>query len=273
MPKDVKNVSAKANKVEKNKNGCWEAYYQDGIVMVYIPPGEFMMGQTGEEKKWLIDQIGEEDYNSYYANETPLHKVYLDGYWISKYEVTFAQYDRYCQEAKIEKAGDEGWGRKNRPVINVSWTEAAAYCEWLSQKTGLKFKLPTEAQWEKAARGNDQRKYPWGIQYPDKNLANFSRNIGKTTPVGSYPAGASPYGLLDMAGNVWEWCDDWYDADYYKNSPPKNPTGPESGSDRVVRGGGGSWYVMVRVLHCANRGSNGLSDRYNNLGFRLRQDI
>lgn len=113
----------------------------------------------------------------------------------------------------LEKPDDEDWGRKNRPVIFVSWDDASAYCQWLSQKTGLRFNLPTEAQWEKAARGNDQRKYPWGNQEPDKNLANFGFDIDKTTPVDSYPAGASPFGLLDMAGNVWEWCSDWYEAD------------------------------------------------------------
>jgi len=271
MPGDVKKATSKAHKVEINKNGYWEAYYQDGIVMVYIPPGEFMMGQTDEEKKWLIDQIGEKVYNSYYTNESPLHKVYLDGYWMGKYEVTFAQYDRYCNESKIKKPDDEGWGRENRPVINVSWDDAAAYCEWLSQKTGLRFNLPTEAQWEKAARGNDPRKCPWGSREPDKNLANFGVNIGKTTPVGSYPAGASPYGLLDMAGNVWEWCSDWYEAGYYKNSPLKNPTGPNSGSGRVIRGG--SWYYYGRYLRCTDRGDGGPSGRGSGLGFRLRQDI
>ena len=271
MPGDVKKVISIAHKVEKNKNGFWEAYYQDGIVMVYVPPGEFMMGQTAEEKKWLIAQIGEKDYNSYYVRETPLHKVYLDGYWIGKYQVTFDQYDRYCNETKIKEPGDSSWGRENRPVIHVSWTEAVAYCEWLSQKVGFHFNLPTEAQWEKAARGNDQRKYPWGSREPDGNLANFGLNNSKTTPVGSYPAGASPYGLLDMAGNVWEWCHDWYEAGYYKNSPHKDPVGPNSGSYRVFRGG--SWYFYARDLRCADRGYDGPSYRGFNLGFRLRQDI
>lgn len=271
MPEDVKKVISKAQEVDKNKNGFWEAYYQDRIVMLYIPPGEFMMGQTEEEKKWLIDKIGEEDYNPYYANETPLHKVYLDGYWIGKYEVTYVQFDRYCKETKREKPDDEGWGRVNRPVIYVSWYEAAAYCQWLSNKTGLQFNLPTEAQWEKVARGNDLRKYPWGRREPDKSLANFSGNIGKTAPVGSYPSGASPYGLLDMAGNVWEWCSDWYEAVYYKNSPLKNPDGPNSSSYRVLRGGG--WYDYARNLRCAYRGCYWPSFRCVFLGFRLRQDI
>jgi len=279
MPVDVKKVISIAQKVDKNKSGYWEAYYQDGIIMVYIPAGEFMMGQTDEEKKWLIDQVGENDYNSYYKNETPFHKVYLDGYWMGKYEVTFAQFDQYCDDTKIEKPGDEVWGRENRPAIYVSWNKAAAYCEWLSDKIGFKFKLPTEAQWEKASRGNDQRKYPWGSREPDENLANFIRNIGYTKPVGSYPAGESPYGLLDMAGNVWEWCSDWFDAGYYKNSPLKNPMGPNNGSYRVFRGG--SWYDRARELRCASRWGHGPayyiyykpSGYYNDLGFRLCQDI
>ncbi|MGD2087453.1 MAG: formylglycine-generating enzyme family protein [Candidatus Aminicenantes bacterium] len=270
MPEDVKKMIPKAHKVDKNKNGYWEATYQDGIVMVYIPPGEFMMGQTKEEKNWLVEQIGEEDY-SLYKKETPLHKVYLEGYWIGKYEVTFAQYDRYCQETKIEKPDDKGWGRENRPVINVSWTDAVEYCEWLSYKTGLKFKLPTEAQWEKAARGSDERKYPWGSKEPDKNLANFDGNIGKTTSVGSYPVGASPYGLLDMAGNVWELCSDWIEADYYKISPPKNPICSTSGSLRVARGG--SWGIYARDIRCAYRGGFWPSNRSIDFGFRLCQDI
>jgi formylglycine-generating enzyme required for sulfatase activity len=255
MPDDVKKVISKAHKVDKNKNGYWEAYYKDyDITMIYIPPGKFMMGSVD----------GDDD-------EKPLHEIDLDGYWIGKYEVTFAQYERYCNEAKIEIPDDIGWGRENRPVICVSWDDAAAYCQWLSQKTGLKFKLPTEAQWEKAARGSDQHKYPWGSREPDKDLANFSSNIGSTTPVDSYPAGASTYGLLDMAGNVWEWCSDWYEADYYKNSPPKNPAGPNSGSYRVVRGGRCS--SLARSLRCAYRSSDGPSDRSFLLGFRLRQDI
>jgi formylglycine-generating enzyme required for sulfatase activity len=255
MPENVKKVISKAHKIDKNKNGYWEAYYKDyDITMIYIPPGKFMMGS-----------VDGDDY------EKPLHEIDLDGYWIGKYEVTFAQYERYCNEAKIEIPDDKGWGRENRPVIYVSWDDAAAYCQWLSQKTGLKFKLPTEAQWEKAARGNDQRKYPWGSREPDKDLANFSSNIGKTTPVDSYPAGASTYGLLDMAGNVWEWCSDWYKVDYYKNSPPKNPEGPNSGSNRVFRGGG--WSFGARILRCAFRGDTGPSDRSYVLGFRRRQDI
>ncbi|UCH98654.1 MAG: SUMF1/EgtB/PvdO family nonheme iron enzyme [Candidatus Aminicenantes bacterium] len=162
-------------------------------------------------------------------------------------------------------------GCENHPVISVSWYGAAEYCKWLSKKIGQEFKLPTEAQWEKAARGSDQRKYPWGSREPNIDLANFNRNIGKTTPVGSYPEGASPYGLMDMAGNVWEWCNDWYNPDYYKNSSPNNPPGPASGSKRVMRGG--NWRREARFLRCAYRALSEPSTRYVVLGFRLRQDI
>jgi formylglycine-generating enzyme required for sulfatase activity len=208
-----------AKKVYKNEKGFKEADYGDGIIMVYIPPGEFEMGSND------------------YDDEKPLHTVYLDGYWIGKYEVTFSQYDRYCDETGKEKPDDEGWERGKRPVINVSWYDAKAYCQWLSKKTGLSFKLPTEAQWEKAARGTDNRIYPWGNKEPDETLANFNYNLEKTTPVDSYPKGASPYGLLDMAGNVMEWCRDWYGKRYYQSSPDKNPTGPKSGIVCVLRGG------------------------------------
>jgi formylglycine-generating enzyme required for sulfatase activity len=172
----------------------------------------------------------------------------------------------------------------------VYWTDAVAYCEWLSKKTGLKFKLPTEAQWEKAARGNDRRKYPWGNHepyYSGKWYANYlaydnwykrgEDGFKCTAPVGSYKQAASSYGLLDMAGNVWEWCSDRYNADYYenlirenKNKTIKNPPGPGGGSDRVIRGG--SWNNFARNLSCASRVNRDPSHRVYYLGFRLYQD-
>lgn len=127
-PAFIKEVKSKGAKVKPIGNDSWEAYYEEyDITMVYIPPGEFTMGQTEEEKKRLIAQIGEKGYNSYYKDETPSHKVYLDGYWIGKYEVTFAQYDKYCKETGSERPDDNGWGRENRPVINLYWTDAVAY--------------------------------------------------------------------------------------------------------------------------------------------------
>jgi formylglycine-generating enzyme required for sulfatase activity len=248
-----------------NEKGFWEANYGDGIIMVHIPAGEFTMGSND------------------YDDEKPLHTIYLDGYWIGKYEVTFAQYDKYCEDVKKAKPDDEGWGRGKRPVINVSWDDAKAYCDWLSTEKNLTFKLPTEAQWEKAARGTASIKYPWGDNepyYKGKWYANYAAHdswekrgedgFEFTAPVGSYPQGASPYGLLDMAGNVWEWCYDLYGDDYYKNSPKENPTGPESGSLRVVRGGG--WADDARGLRCAYRLFDGPSFRDSNPGFRLCQD-
>ena len=278
IPEDVKAVQAKCKKVYKNNQGFWEADYGDDIIMVYIPPGEFTMGSNEKD------------------NEKPPHTVFLDGYWMGKYEVTVEQFGLFVEDesyvtvaekrgeaitwtgGKFEKKEGITWknpGFKkddNHPVACVSWDDARAYCKWLSHKKGLLFKLPTEAQWEKASRGTDKRKYPWGNQVPNKDLANFDSNIGKTTPVGSYPDGASPYGLLDTAGNVWEWCNDWYEIDYYKKSPAKNPPGPESSSNKVRVQRSGSWNYDAGYLCCAFRGKGTPSYCFKYVGFRLCQD-
>jgi len=258
MPVDVRKVAALASKgikVYQTKKDLWEADYGDGIKMVYIPAGNFTMG------------------SNYYKDEKPPHEVYLDGYWLGKTEVTVGQYKVFISDtgheplpASISKSSPAD----DHPVVYVSWHDADAYCKWLSTKKGIKFKLPTEAQWEKAARGTDQLKYPWGSREPDDTLANFGYKIDKTTMVGSYPAGASPYGLLDMAGNVWEWCYDWYKSDYYKNVPEKNPTGPESVTYRVLRGG--SWLDYARGLCCSYRYGGWPSYRVVDVGFRLCHD-
>jgi formylglycine-generating enzyme required for sulfatase activity len=153
-------------------------------------------------------------------------------------EVTNAQYDR-CVRAGVCTAPSNSVWRDVRfadhPVTDVSWDQASVYAQWVGGS------LPTEAQWEKAARGTDLRAYPWGDQEPTVSLLNFEGSgIGGTSAVGSYPIGASPYGALDMAGNVWEWVADWYDGSYYSVSPVENPQGPATGSYRVLRGG--SWY-------------------------------
>jgi serine/threonine-protein kinase len=144
--------------------------------------------------------------------------------------------------------------------VNVNWYDASAFCEWASKVSGLKVRLPSEAEWEKAARGTDGRIYPWGDQVPDKQRSNYNDNLGDTTPVGKYsPAGDSPYGCVDLAGNVWEWVADWYgdnddnndDENYDENSPVKNPAGPASGDWRVLRGG--SWDNSVSSLRVSNR--------------------
>jgi formylglycine-generating enzyme required for sulfatase activity len=226
-----------------------------GIEWVQIPAGEFMMGSNFSE--------GEQD-------ERPAHAVYLDEYHISKYEVTFAQYDKYCEETGKAKPDDNGWGRGNRPVINVTWDDARIFCDWLSRKTSKKIHLPSEAQWEKAARGTDQRRYPWGNSPPDCSKANYDCD-NQTHPVGSHPAGVSPYGIHDMAGNVSEWCLDEYRSDFYFVSPYKNPVNTYNPTHLyfwfVIRGG--SWTSNHPVgIRCADRGRSS-SIPLNTLGFRI----
>ena len=244
----LQKIKGKADKIYQNEKGFWEAVFLNTISMVYIPEGEFTIGSP----------TGEGD-----ADEHPAHKVFVSGYWIGKNEVTFAQFDAFCQETGLEKPEDEGWGRGERPVIYVSWKEANDFCAWLKKKTGFVFRLPTEAEWEKAARD----RFPWGNTAPDDQLANFNKEIMKTNPVGSYPKGASPYGVLDMAGNVWEWLADWYDADYYGNSQKNDPQGPAAGSERAVRGG--SWAHSAELIRSANRSQENPQSKLNILGFRL----
>jgi formylglycine-generating enzyme required for sulfatase activity len=244
----LQKIKGKADKIYQNEKGFWEAVFLKNISMIYIPEGEFTIGSPAREGD---------------ADEHPAHKVFVSGYWIGKTEVTFAQFDAFCQEMGLEKPEDEGWGRGERPVIYVSWKEAKKFCAWLEKKTGLAFRLPTEAEWEKAARD----RFPWGNTPPANHLANFNKEIMKTNIVGSYPEGASPYGVLDMAGNVWEWLADWYAADYYENSQDNDPQGPEEGLERVVRGG--SWAHNAELIRSANRSQENSESKLNILGFRL----
>ncbi|MBI3958000.1 MAG: formylglycine-generating enzyme family protein [Chloroflexi bacterium] len=204
-----------------------------GIEFLEVPAGEFTMGSPDGEGS---------------DNEHPQHTVYVDDFWIGRTEVTNAQYAR-CVEAGVCPAPNNSrWNEStfaDHPVTHVSWDNAVAYTRWLSELSGLTVRLPTEAEWEKAARGADGRRYPWGNAAPNDRLLNFNRNVGSTTPVGSYPDGASPYGALDMAGNVWEWVADWYAEDYYARAPERNPMGPESGQYRVVRGGAWDFYLNL----------------------------
>jgi formylglycine-generating enzyme required for sulfatase activity len=206
-------------------------------MMVEIPAGEFIMGSDKGD-----------------SNEQPVHTVYLDAFYIDKYEVTNAQFAQFLNEQRNQEEGGVTWldirhedclisqsgeqyrpksGYEDHPVIEVSWYGAKAYCQWAGKR------LPTEAEWEKAARGTDGRTYPWG-EGIDCDHAQYGGDecTGQTVPVGSKPKGASPYGALDMVGNVWEWVADWYDSGYYNQSPGRNPLGPDSGEYRVLRGGG-----------------------------------
>lgn len=193
---------------------------QDGMVMILIPSGTFIMGSSEGEK-----------------GEQPEHEVYLDNYWIDKTEVTNAMYYECVKGGGCEEPLSDGFiapkdhltnqDRAKYPVVFISWVNAEKYCQWVNRR------LPTEAEWEKAARGSDKRIYPWGNEPPNLELLNSNQYHGDLMPVGSFPKGASPYGVLDMAGNSLEWVADWYDEYYYEISPATNPTGPTIGNFRV----------------------------------------
>ena len=193
----------------------------DGAKMIFIPAGTFLMGCPE-------DDIFAKDH------EKPQRTVFLSAYWIDVYPVTNQRYKRFIEDGGYESKelwSDEGrewrevneitapeswnksgWSSPHQPVCGVSWYEAEAYCQWAGKE------LPTEAQWERAARGGDTRKYPWGDEWPRSDLANFDEKVGSVSPVGSYPEGVSPYGCHDMAGNVNNWCRDWYWPEFYAHS-------------------------------------------------------
>lgn len=209
---------------KQKKDTKWE--FRD-VEWVYIPAGEFLMG----------DNFNEGD-----ADELPVHPVYLDGYYISEQEIGIDQYNHFCRETGRQELNvNIGAVGVNYPAYGVSWVDAAAFCEWLSARTGRNIHLPTEAQWEKAARGTYQYRYPWGNSEPTCDKAklrgcpSFTYDFQHTK---YHTAGKSPYGVFAMAGNLKEWCRDWYGASYYAVSAKNNPNGPASGSFRVLRGGG-----------------------------------
>jgi formylglycine-generating enzyme required for sulfatase activity len=208
----------------------------DGAVMVYVPAGEFLMGSG-------------DDYRYARPDERPQHTVYLDAFWIDRTEVTNAQYRKCVEAGACEEARCwdlDGYDVPDLPVVCVHWDAAQAYAAWAGGR------LPTEAEWEKAARGTDGRLYPWGDSEPDCDKANYLGCADGPLPVGSHPEGASPYGVLEMAGNVWEWVADWYAEDYYSHSPDRNPQGPDSGEHRVGRGA--AFRISHWSLRCAIRG-------------------
>jgi len=180
-------------------------------------------------------------------NEQPIHTVMLDAFWIDKYEITNGLY-RKCVAAQVCKAPPGGYSGRhldgyysnpiydNFPVAYVGWNEGDQYCRWAGKR------LPTEAEWEKAARGTDARLFPWGNTFDGERANSALRNELNTTAAGTYPNGASPYGAEDMSGNVWEWVADWYGDDYYAESPAINPGGPATGEMKILRGGGYGGY-------------------------------
>ncbi len=252
----------------------------DGAEMVWVPAGEFTMGSTDVQIAVALRVWPKDDHKFYKSifdvdnGEKPQRKVYLDGYWMYKYEVTVEQYRKFCKATKRKMPKAPGWGwKENHPMVEVSWYDAEDYAKWAGVS------LPTEAQWEKASRGTDGRIYPWGYDWDATKCANsMGKEIKSTKPVGSYPAGVSPYGCMDMAGNVFEWCADWYDSNYYKKAPTKNPTGPSGAvafevfgesfkGARVLRGG--SWsFDDDDYFRCVDRSYDDPSGRGYSVGFR-----
>ncbi len=261
---------------------------KDGMLLMYVPAGKFEMGPENSG-----------------SDESQVHMVYLDAYWIDQTEITNRQFAVFVTASgyttDVDKIG-KGWvynvgtreweetigvdwkhpqgansslsDMEEHPVVQVNWNDASAFCRWAGRR------LPTEAEWEKAARGTDGRTYPWGnhpvagnlLNMADKNLpADWSDNsiddgYRFTAPVGSYPMGVSPYGTLDMAGNVWEWVVDWYSETYYNNFPTDNPQGPSSGDKRVLRGG--SWGNTESSMRSSNHDGLNPDGRTFNVGFR-----
>ncbi len=240
---------------------------KDGASMVLIPAGEFLMGTS------ISNRDGGRD-------EYPQRPIFLNAFYIDVYEVTNGRYLDFIMATKHrlpENPRDKKltlWKEstvpdifKDHPVVNVDWQDAAAYCAWASKR------LPTEAEWERAARGTSGRRFPWGDVEPTRVMANYLnqwRDGAALEPVGAHPQGASAEGVQDLEGNVWEWVADWYDPHYYENGPARNPHGPTEGTRRVIRGSG--WESEAPSLRAAHRLSSDPKNRNHSLGFRCAMD-
>jgi formylglycine-generating enzyme required for sulfatase activity len=243
----------------RNAHGSWEyRNMKDGAVYILIPSGEFLMGSAENE--------GNDD-------EHPARRVYLDAYLIAKYEVTNVLFRRFILDTGCRAEGE--WEkhatskRDLHPVANVTWKDAAAYCAWAGGR------LPTEAEWEKAARGTGGYDYPWGGPWDPSRIRCSVGGLGVaggSAPVGSHPQGVSQWGCQDIAGNVWEWCSDEYSESYYRDAPLRNPKGPEHRECRVLRGGG--WAnISPDVFRCAYRSGFPPRFRFPDRGFRPAADV
>lgn len=231
---------------------------KDGMKMVFVPSGNFQMGS-----------------NNGYPDEKPVHTVYLDSFWIDQTEITNKMYGQCVSisEACLPPSPTEFTGNyfrnpkfANYPVVYVSSAQAIAYCSWVGRY------LPSEAQWEKAARSTDDRTFPWGNDEPNSSLLNFNNIVGGPAEVGSYPLGASPYGALDMAGNVAEWVSDFYNDSIYGYWPIiNNPSGPEMGEYRVLRGG--SWSDNSDTIRSTMRQKEIPNITNTNIGFRCASPV
>ena len=248
--------------------------------MVLVKEGKFMRGSSAV---------------THPDDEKPQREIYIDDFMIGKYTVTNEEFKEFVDDGGYGKArkdmwSEEGgrwreeneisepeywherkWNGPNFPVVGISWYEAEAYANWLSERTGHQYRLSTEAEWEKAARGTKGFKYPWGKRVENTLSNSGESGLHRTSPVGIFPKGKSPYGCFDMAGNVWEWCSDWHNVKYYAKSPDRNPKGPSDGTSRVVRGG--SWQISAKDCRSTFRSPFVQDSRYYLLGFRLLQEL
>lgn len=248
---------------------------KDGAPMVVIPEGEFTMGTNDVGSNWHQGN----------PNESPQHMVKLPAYAIDQFEVTIERYAKFMDATKHEAPplwDDEAvTSAGDRPVVGVDWADAEAYCKWAGKR------MPTEAEWEKAARGTDGRRYPWGDMQPFVDIANYNRGLWVSYPITLVPVtsgvtgmsirhglkegGKSPYGLFHMAGNASEWVADWYDREYYRASPKDNPKGPAQGEKRAIRGG--SWGDPPRNIRVTARFAAPPDFRDQSIGFRCGMDV
>jgi formylglycine-generating enzyme required for sulfatase activity len=272
----------------------------DGAEMVLVPEGAFLMGSPAADIQLRVEECRQgvrpenrDRCEEWFRDEGPQREVFVDAFSIDRHEVTNALFERFVGATSHRTTAEiEGWGwvfmpatgkwdkvqgatwrapggpgttaQPTHPVVQVSWYDAEAYCKWAGKR------LPTEAEWEKAARGIDGRRYPWGDDWNPAH-ANGDLTVKATRPVGSYPSGASPYGIQDMAGNVFEWIADAYDPGYYQTGPTRNPQGPGSGTQRGLRGGG--WHSRPIAIRTTTRSTGVPGFRYNYTGFRCAKGL
>ncbi len=267
------------------------------LPMVLIPEGSFQMGTSDQELiaayrmcEAVLEGHESECADQGFETEMPANEVTVNAFYIDKFEITNAQYVEFLKDrqnrledgiiwyedtderARIQLTSS-GWqvvsGFEDHPVTEVTWYGARAYCQWRGGR------LPTEAEWEKAARWNPETGevtlFPWGDDLPNHTLANYAGGVSRTEPVGSYPAGESAIGLQDMAGNVFEWVNDWHDPNYFSLGDVLNPQGPDSGAFRVIKGG--SWGDFNFLIRSANRGAVSPGVAYNFIGFRCVENV
>jgi len=224
--------------------------------LVRIPEGWFLMGSDAGQEC-----------------ERPIHRVWIDAFLLAATQVTNAEYDRFVSATANPAPPfrqDPNFSHPAQPAAGVSWQEAALYCDWLNAQTGRRYRLPTEAEWERAARGSgEQKKFPWGDE-PPQSLPDYAKRW-QTGPEPVARCAPNPFGLYDICDNVHEWCSDWYDPNYYAVSPDGNPRGPESGQRKASRGG--SWRHHIKVARCSARSSIPPEFRYADYGFRVACDL